>query len=272
MTQRTEGPDLRRHLRELEREVRQLQRQSGVRPTSTRPRPTFGLLDAKGDLIVASANDTAERLPVGTDHQFVKALSAATRGVQWSDLAETWTGAQMPTTNLRRGRMVYATGLTAGNVWNGRVYVVDDLDRWKLLRAFEFVTTLMDTVTTPNAGRFLAQSLGTPPCDVEVHSTLTGCVQASSNTWGYEAIANLHRQNTTTVMRRVCVWCPGQPAGGVGARPTGAGDFFEPRSPAGGAIAYDVTFEDMGGAVHFTGANDAFFGASDSWKLMVRVS
>jgi len=48
---------------------------------------TAGLIDAKGDLIVGSADDAVARLGVGTNGQVLTAASGATYGLQWADPA-----------------------------------------------------------------------------------------------------------------------------------------------------------------------------------------
>jgi len=48
---------------------------------------TAGTVDAKGDLLVGSANDAVARLGIGSDGQVLTAASGATYGVQWSNPA-----------------------------------------------------------------------------------------------------------------------------------------------------------------------------------------
>jgi hypothetical protein len=49
---------------------------------------SVNILDAKGDLIVATAPDTPSRQGVGSDGQFLKAASGQSTGVQWAGIAE----------------------------------------------------------------------------------------------------------------------------------------------------------------------------------------
>jgi hypothetical protein len=48
------------------------------------------LIDAKGDIVVGSANDTPARLAVGTDGYVLTAASAQATGLSWTDLSSTY--------------------------------------------------------------------------------------------------------------------------------------------------------------------------------------
>ena len=48
---------------------------------------TAGVVDAKGDLIVGSADDAVARLGVGTNGQVLTAASGAPLGIEWADSA-----------------------------------------------------------------------------------------------------------------------------------------------------------------------------------------
>jgi hypothetical protein len=63
-------------------------------PTLAVDRITKGLLDAKGDLIVASANDTPARLAVGADGTLLLADSGQPLGARWGTLAHSATTGQ----------------------------------------------------------------------------------------------------------------------------------------------------------------------------------
>ena len=67
------------------------------------------IVDAKGDLIAASAADTPARLAVGTDNYFLKADSTAATGLAWSGAYTTFTPS--------------FTNLTVGNGTNNGKYL-----------------------------------------------------------------------------------------------------------------------------------------------------
>jgi hypothetical protein len=49
------------------------------------------IVDAKGDLIAATANDTPARLAVGSDYAILSALGSEATGLKWSGKATSWT-------------------------------------------------------------------------------------------------------------------------------------------------------------------------------------
>lgn len=67
---------------------------------------TASVVDAKGDLLVASADDTLARLAVGSNNQVLVADSSATNGVKWAALSgiggawSTWTPTVTQTGNV----------------------------------------------------------------------------------------------------------------------------------------------------------------------------
>lgn len=64
------------------------------------------IVDAKGDLIAATANDTPARLAVGSDYGFLQALASETTGIRWNNAA--WTS-YTPTLSATAGSFTTAT-------------------------------------------------------------------------------------------------------------------------------------------------------------------
>lgn len=64
------------------------------------------IVDAKGDLIAATAADTPARLPVSGDYGFLQALSSEATGLKWNN--DAWT-AYTPTVTLQTGTIASYT-------------------------------------------------------------------------------------------------------------------------------------------------------------------
>jgi hypothetical protein len=65
------------------------------------------IVDAKGDLISATAADTPARLAVGTDYGFLQALASETTGMRWNNAA--WTS-YTPTITSQNGTITTSSG------------------------------------------------------------------------------------------------------------------------------------------------------------------
>lgn len=87
------------------------------------------VVDAKGDLIVATANDTIDRLAVGTNGQVLTADSSTTKGVRWGSAS----GSGGVTTYTRMPSTLSVTGTTETDIANFSVGA-GDLSTDKMLR------------------------------------------------------------------------------------------------------------------------------------------
>lgn len=233
MTQRTEPPDLRRHLAQLEREVRQLQRQSSVRPTTQRPKP----VDPH-------------------DHEI-----------------ESWPEAALPTTDLWVGRMVRATAPANALFTNYIFYYNGANWRLLYGRRGEATLSANLAVTSgTSSGRLMTVDFGLAPCSVEIAAHLDGAAWRTGAGDAKAKVILWEERSATDLWERKHIHIPcGSLADSTG-RPTGAVTWFGNRIgpgslDAGDTIKFSVQFTSDTGDLTFAGAA----GDACKWHLQVRV-
>lgn len=74
------------------------------------------IVDAKGDLITATANDTPARIGVGADGTVLKANSATATGLEWGSAAAPLVWSLVSTTSMSGSTTVNLTGLNYKNL------------------------------------------------------------------------------------------------------------------------------------------------------------
>jgi hypothetical protein len=102
------------------------------------------IVDAKGDIIAATANDTPARLAVGTNGQVLTADSTAATGLKWASAASSFKGV----------RLVKTTGqATSTGAWTAITYDTETYDT----DAFHSTSSNTSRITIPTglAGYYL---------------------------------------------------------------------------------------------------------------------
>jgi hypothetical protein len=145
--------------------------EGGIQPT---------VVDAKGDLIVATAADTVSRLAVGTNNQVLIADSAQATGVKWGAIPVSAYAAWTPT----------FSNLTVGNgTLTGQYVQIDKMVHWYLKLVFGSTTSITGAV----------QVTGLPIAPVSTDASIAAIVQALySDASGPKFWGSSHAANNNT--------------------------------------------------------------------------
>ena len=144
-------------------------------------------IDAKGDLIVGTANDAASRLGVGTNSQILTADSAQTTGLKWADAPAGYTAPVLGSTTIASGATVSnVNGLTVNSttIPTSKTLVVttDKLSVHAATTSAELAGVISDETGTGSLVFASTPTLVTPVLGVATATSINGTTIPSSKT------------------------------------------------------------------------------------------